>query len=240
MAQRGPKPKGKVKIRWSSDFAYALGLFATDGCLSGSERHIIFVSKDVEQLQNFIQALRIEVPISYTLSGFTGKKIPRIQFGDVLFCDFLKSIGFTSNKTKTIGKIDIPDKYFFDFLRGHMDGDGCTYSYWDSRWKSSFMFYTTFVSASRSHIDWIQGQIERLAGVHGHISYAKKGTVFQLRYAKKESLVLLKKLYPSRKVRCLSRKRLKIEKTLRIVGESLSTNLLTSNAQVLKLVDITA
>lgn len=217
MGKRGPKPKGKVKILWSSAFAYAMGLLVTDGCVS-SNRHVVFVSKDLEQLDNFKRALKIEVPVSYTKSGYTGRKTPRIQFGDVLFCDFLAEIGIFSNKTKTIGSVQIPSKYFFDFLRGHLDGDGCVYSYWDKRWKASFMFYTTFVSASQAHILWLQKEIHQRLGAVGHIVTAKKGTVYQLRYAKADSLRLWNELYGKQGTICLSRKRLKIEKILRIIS----------------------
>ncbi|MBI2048558.1 MAG: hypothetical protein HYT30_01375 [Parcubacteria group bacterium] len=219
MGKRGPKPKGKVKIRWSADFAYAIGLLVADGCLSPSGRHIILVSKDEEQLHNFKKALAIDAHItnSYPLAT----KIRRIQFGDVLFYQFLLSIGLIPNKSKVIGKIQIPKKYFFDFLRGSFDGDGSSYSYFDPRWQSSFMFYTCFVSASKTHLDWLQEEIFSRLGVSGHITHTKSNTFHQLKYAKKDSLKVLRKMYHSNKVTCLSRKRLKIDKMLDIVGERL-------------------
>lgn len=79
-----------------------------------------------------------------------------VQFSDVLFHQFLISIGITPAKSKTIGIIKIPKKYFFDFLRGCFDGDGSFYSYYDKRWKSSFMFYLTLASASQDFINWIR------------------------------------------------------------------------------------
>lgn len=212
MGKRGTKPKGKVKIKWSSNFAYAVGLLASDGCLSPDGRHIIFVSKDREQLLNFKKALGLTVAI--------GKL--RVQFGDVLFYEFLKSIGLTPNKSKTIGQVKIPPGRFFDFLRGSFDGDGCTYSYFDPRWKSSFMFYTVFCSASRTHILWLQEEINKKLGVSGHITGAGKvGTAYQLKYAKADSLKLLRKIYRGKNILCLSRKQLKIEKMLGIIGERL-------------------
>lgn len=217
MGQRGPKPKGKVDIAWSANFAYAMGLLVTDGSVSKDGRHITFVSKDEEQLRNFMKALCIKVPISETNSGYTEQRVTRIQFSDVLFNCFLQSIGIHSNKTKTIGKVDIPPEFFFDFLRGHLDGDGCTFSYWDKRWRSSFMFYTTFVSASREHIDWLRGEIVERLEIKGHIATVKDGTVFQLRYAKGDSIKLWKKLYYP-KALCLSRKRLKIQRILAILS----------------------
>lgn len=215
MGKRGPKPKGKVKIEWSPDFAYAIGLIATDGCLSPSGRHIIFVSKDEEQIQNYMKALRIKNAISFSRSTFTGELTPRVQFGDVLFWGFLIGIGITPAKSKTIGELKIPKKYFFDFLRGSHDGDGSFHSYWDPRWRSSFMYYLIFGSASKEHLLWIQSTIRRLLGVSGHITgRGRERTVYQLKYAKKEALKIIGKMYYSRAVTCLSRKRRKIEKAL--------------------------
>ena len=47
-----------------------------------------------------------------------------IQFGDRIFYDFLISLGITPAKSKTIASLKIPEKYFADFLRGCIDGDG--------------------------------------------------------------------------------------------------------------------
>lgn len=219
MGKRGPKPEGKVKIKWSPNFAYAIGLLVSDGCLSSSGRHIIFTSSDRDQLENYLRALDIRVHIGRVVNK--GKRALRVQFGDILFYKFLESIGLMPNKSKVIGKIAVPDEYFFDFLRGSFDGDGCTYSYWDRRWRSSYMFYTTFVSASRPHIDWLQSTVHRLQGLRGHITGNGTRTLHQLKYAKGESLVLLRKLYRRKKCIYLRRKRLKIDKMLRIVGERL-------------------
>lgn len=212
----GIKPKGKVNIKWSPSFAYAIGLIATDGNLSSNGRHISFVSKDLEQINNFMKCLGLDVKIGKTISGHDGNIANRVQFGDVLFYNFLETIGLHSNKSKTIGKVLIPKNYFFDFLRGCLDGDGSFYSYWDPRWRSSHMFYVEFVSASKLYIDWLQNEIfERLAA-KGHIVKDKKGSTYHLKYAKREALVIIKNMYYNRKIVCLSRKRIKIEKALAI------------------------
>jgi hypothetical protein len=157
MGLRGPKPKGKVRIVWSANFAYAIGLLASDGNLSPDGRHIIFTSKDIELTQLFQDALSIDTRTGKRSRGGKREKMYHvIQFSDVLFYLFLLDIGITPNKSKTIGHIKIPEEHFFDFLRGSFDGDGCFYSYWDPRWKSSYMFYTVFISASKKHIDWIR------------------------------------------------------------------------------------
>jgi hypothetical protein len=58
MAKRGRKPK-RTSIEWSHEFSYAIGLISTDGSLSSDGRHIVMVSKDLEQLINIKQCLRI-------------------------------------------------------------------------------------------------------------------------------------------------------------------------------------
>ena len=214
----GIKPKEKVKRGWSSNLAYAIGLLTTDGCLSSDGRHIDFTSKDRDLIKLFLNCLGIKNKIGYKTSGYSGRKCTRVQFGDVIFYKFLLGIGLTPAKSKTMSDLDIPDKYFFDFLRGHFDGDGTFYSYYDPRWKNSFMFYTVFISASKSHIDWLRDKIYSKLKVRGHITQDGNKSTYQLKYAKKESLKIIKKIYYSSKIVCLRRKLLKIRKALGIIG----------------------
>lgn len=210
-----------VNRKWSPNLAYAIGLLTTDGCLLKDGRHIDLTSKDTEQLNNFLKCLEIKAKIGLKSSGSSDRYCPRIQFGDVVFYRFLLTIGLTPAKSKTLGKVNIPNKYFFDFLRGVFDGDGTFYSYYDPRWKSSFMFYTVFISASHKHIDWLRQELDERLKIKGHITYDKKSTTCHLKYAKSESLKVLRKMYYSKKIVCLERKRLKIEKALDIIGAKL-------------------
>ncbi len=217
------RPLGKVKIKWSPEFAYAIGLITTDGNLSPDGRHINFTSKDIELINNFQKCLKINFHIGKKSNGTQKeKKYYVVQIGDVNFYKFLLNIGLMPNKTKIIKEIKVSNKYFFDFLRGHLDGDGTFFSYWDSRWKSSFMFYTVFISASKEHIDWLREKIADFVKINGHITQdGKKKSVYQLKYAKSESLKLLSKIYYHKRVICLSRKRIKIEKALKTEGKKL-------------------
>lgn len=214
------KPQNKVKIRWSPEFAYAIGLLTTDGCLSKDGRHFDMSSKDTEQLENFMRCLGIKNKIGIKTSG-SGKKSFRIQFGDVNFYRFLLSIGLTPEKSKTLAELKVPDTYFFDFLRGHFDGDGTFYSYFDPRWRSSFMFYTEFISASEKHVKWLRDKLSHFLKIKGHVTKSGNKICYQLKYAKFESLKLLPKMYYDDKVICLSRKRLKIEKALAVVTKQI-------------------
>ncbi|MFH0792196.1 MAG: LAGLIDADG family homing endonuclease [bacterium] len=216
MGKRGPRPKSKVLIKWSPEFAYAIGLLTTDGCLSIDGRHIELTSKDREQLRNFLKCLKVKNRIVYKTSGYSDRKITRTQFSDVNFYKFLLKIGLFPNKSRILKEINIPSKYFFDFLRGHFDGDGTFYSYWDKRWKSSFMFYTEFISASKEHIDWVKRMLFEKIKIRGHITRDGGKITYQLKYAKIESLKLFPKLYYNENVICLRRKRLKMEKAFKI------------------------
>jgi len=90
-------------------------------------------------------------------------------------------------------------------VRGCFDGDGTIYSYWDKRWKSSFMFYIAFASGSLAFLSWLKEKLNQHIHIKGHIT---KGThdTFQLKYAKKESIELFEKMFYSSNVPCLKRK----------------------------------
>lgn len=213
------KPRNKVKIKWSPEFAYAIGLITTDGCLQGN-RHINLTSKDKELIKIFKTCLGISNKIGRKArGGSTEKKYYVIQFGDINFYKFLLGIGLIPNKSKILAELDIPAEYFFDFLRGHFDGDGTFYSYWDPRWKSSFMFYTEFISASKKHIDWIRDKLFKFLKIKGHITKGGKKICYQLKYAKAESIKLLPQIYYSKNVVKLNRKYLKIKKCLSIIDK---------------------
>lgn len=208
----------RKRIRWSAKLAYVIGLIASDGCLSKDGRHIDFTSKDLEQVQTFAKLLKLDNKIGVKSRSKTSDQLYyRVEFGDVTLYRFLLKIGLTPSKSKTIGKLLIPDKYFIDFLRGSFDGDGHSYSYWDPRWRSSFRLYVGFSSASFEHLAWLQSKIENFYNLKGII---KKGTrAFQLEFAKYSSLVLIEKIYYRRSLPLLTRKHSKIQVALSIIAK---------------------
>ena len=222
MGKRGPKPKKIINDTWSQNLAYAVGLLATDGCLSRDGLLVDLSSKDREQLENYCKCLGSDFTIGEKWNC-VGDKCLRIQIKNRIFYDFLLSIGLTQKKSLTMGAIKVPSEFFFDFLRGCFDGDGCFYSYWDLRWRSSHMFYVEFISASIKHVNWLRGELNNKIGVVGHISKSANNSAFQLRYAKKEAVEIINEMYYNPKVICLSRKRIKIEKALKVEKEQQKT-----------------
>jgi len=200
----GPKPKTE-KVIWSSKLAYAIGLITTDGCLSSDGRHFDFTSNDIQLLETFKKCLGINNKIASKCSGYTGRRNSHhIQFGDVTLYQWCIKIGLMPNKTKKIGALLIPDKFFFDFLRGHLDGDGCIRKYQDPVYQNSRRLYVNFCSASLTHLKWLQDTTNRLLAIKGFMR--KDLRVSYLTYAKNDSVKLLKSLYYSNDLPCLKRK----------------------------------
>lgn len=204
MGTRGPVPTKRTSTDWTPELAYIVGLIATDGNLSKDGRHLDFTSKDIQLVKLFRAKLYLhDLKIGTKRSG-SGNISFRIQFGDVNFYRWLQKIGLSPRKSLTIAALRIPDRYFFDFLRGCFDGDGSINGFWDKRWHSSYMFYMQFASASLSHMVWLQDSISRLAGIHGKI---KKGAgSYQLTFAKQGTKVLFKEMFYDREVPHLIRK----------------------------------
>lgn len=216
MKKPGVKPQHKTSTVWSPALAYAVGLLASDGNLSPSGRHINLTSKDKEQIKNFQKCIGRAVTVSLKNSGHTEKKkYYHAQFGDITFYRWLEGIGLSPNKSKTLGTLEIPDEYFFDFLRGVWDGDGCIYAFWDKRWKSSYMYYIAFASSSINFLNWMQRRIIKSANVNGHITTGRRGA-YQLKFAKKETKIIFEKMFPTSTVPHLKRKFAKAQKIFRI------------------------
>lgn len=204
---RGSQKNKNYNIKWNPEFAYAIGLITTDGSLSKDGRHIEFTSKDIQLVETFKKCLNLSgIDIQTKTSGSTSKRYPRIQFSNVKLYKWLLKIGLFPNKSKIIGRIRIPNKYFFDFLRGCFDGDGTIFSYWDSRWHSSFMFYIAFASGSLEFLKWLQKKIKTICGLKGYIGRSSGNSTFILRYAKREGLILFNRMFYSKNIPFLKRK----------------------------------
>ena len=191
------------EIVWTPELAYSVGLITTDGCLSSDGRHIDFTSKDLDLVETFKKCLGLTNSIGVKHNG-RGQNSFRIQFGDVAFYRWLVSIGLTPNKSKTLGPILVPDHLFFDFLRGHLDGDGSIVKYQDPIWQNSKRLYVRFTSASQRHINWLQKKILQISGMEGFIqSYSG---MYRLSFSKHYSISLLDEIYPITPIPHLPRK----------------------------------
>jgi hypothetical protein len=198
--------KLKRTYSWSSNMAYVVGLIASDGCLLNDLRHIDFTSKDRQLVELYRKLIRPEAKIGIKLSGI-GRPYFRVQLGDVALYDFLTTAGLTPRKSHTIKSVAVPDVWFADFLRGLFDGDGSISGYMDKRWRNSYMFYTTYVSASQVFLEWLQQAIQRLVPeIRGGTVNKSGPSICQLSYAKHDSRQLFRFMYKHEQVPCLQRK----------------------------------
>ena len=215
--QSGQKPKGQVKIKWNPEFAYAIGLLVSDGCLSKDGLHIILSSKDKKQLFNFKKCLSLKSKIGKNFSG-AGNLSYRVQFGDVLFYKFLQKIGLSPAKSKTISKVLIPKKYFFDYLRGYFDGDGNVWTGYAHKElkRPTPVIRVVFTSCSKAFLEAIREKTLKYFPENGVISKGN-GNCYRLTYAIGGTLNLYKYMYNSRYPSLhLNRKKIVFEKYIKL------------------------
>jgi hypothetical protein len=189
-------PIGKVKIEWTPKFAYAVGLLATDGNLSKDGRHMNMTSKDKEQVELFKECLGLKNKIGLkTRGGSNIKKYFQVQFGDVIFYDFLMGIGLKPAKSKTLQRLAIPTKYFADFFRGCIDGDGNINISNHPESKRPQLRIRLF-SASLPFIRWILEEIHKNTDIQGGwLETSKDGSISRLSFGKSDSLKIFSYIY---------------------------------------------
>jgi len=198
------KPGKIISTKWNKSLAYTIGLITSDGCLYSDGRHINFTSKDKEQVINFIRCLGLANKIGRKSREKRGvKKYYQVQFGNKKFYHFLCSIGLKPRKSLTLEKIDVPSRFFPDFLRGFFDGDG-TFGAFTHPESQHPQLRLRFASASRQFIRWLHQEIKKELDTKGFI--ANGGRDENLVFGINDSLKLLNYMYYSPNATCLSRK----------------------------------
>ncbi len=199
--------KSKIKPDWNDEFAYVIGVIATDGNLANNLRHIRITSKDLEMVNNCRKILKIENKISRNSRGQSkGKQYYMLQFGDRNFFDFLLSLGLTPSKSKTISELKLPTQFFPSFLLGCIDGDG-SISISKHPESSQLQYKLRICSASNKFLEWILKMSHILFKIKGgSISKGPKSSIYTLTFGKNDSIRILKMIY-FKNMLCLSRKR---------------------------------
>lgn len=121
----------------SKDKAYFLGFIAADGCVfdryNNRQQKLLSIGihkKDEEVLIKFLYYLKSNNPINYTQSKIT--PIVSIQIVSNELCNYLSKYNIVPNKTWTYFPINIPNEFWWHFLRGFFDGDGSVG--WEDDW----------------------------------------------------------------------------------------------------------
>jgi hypothetical protein len=207
-----------LPLAWSDDMAYLVGLTATDGCLITGRRVINFKSGDRQLVETYLHLLGRKNRVKSHPTK-TGGIAYYTQFHDSALYEWFRSVGLTPRKSLTIGAISVPDEFLIPLARGLLDGDGSVinraYRADTGRRSDYFWEYliTSFKSASRPHLEWLQSRLGEATGQTGYLSQLKlkhplpnRHPFFELRFGKRSSSVLLPLLYPAA-APCLERKR---------------------------------
>jgi hypothetical protein len=213
--------------RWGVQTAYAVGLMATDGNLSSDGRHLSFVSRDRDLVETFADCLQLSTLVR-TLRTRAGGALYRVQWADRRHYDWFISLGLLPAKSRRLGRLAVPDEHFADFVRGCIDGDGSLHVYVDAYHrgkKAKYVYerlYVSLVSASYPFLEWIQTTASRLVGIGGAIhEYRRSGrSIWDLRYAKADSIRLIRSMHYDTTVPCLNRKRVRAARFLTTLGSS--------------------
>ncbi len=224
--RRGPAAKRCEPVfpGWTSALAYAVGIIATDGNLSGDGRHLSIPSKDIDLLECLRRCLGLTNRIGQARSGH-GRIYYKLQWSDRGLYDWLEGIGLTPAKSLTLGALAVPNEYFADFFRGCIDGDGSIITYTDryhAAKNARYVYerlYVRIVSASCPFVTWLRSVVHAITGAKGDLtvrrpSHPQHHPIWSLRYAKKESLRVLGWMYYAPDIPCLARKRAVAERFL--------------------------
>lgn len=214
------------------DLWYAVGLITTDGNLSTDGRHINITSKDEDLLLSVKNGLFLKNKIGRKARGHEQeKKYFVLAFGDVNFYKFLQATGLSVKKSLTLGSLDIPDKYFRDFLRGVIDGDG-SIEKWRHKSNGYEQWSLRIASAAPLFVEWLKDRIENFflvkGRIHGYFRQGKKNKIYTIKFGKLPAKIILAKCYyPScislERKNCLARECLKTENGLSKYGNIVPT-----------------
>ena len=196
---------------------YVIGYIATDGNLSKDGRHINITSKDRNHLIKLRKALNINNKIgAKTRGGSKLKNYYYLAFGDIRFYKYLTSIGLVPKKSQKLEKINVSDKFFPDFLRGVIDGDGCI-STWINKNNKRRQWSIRVTSAAPQFINWLKMTVENLFSIRGRLYcylYPNKNPIYILKFGKLPSKIIIYKIYREKNCLKLKRKSEKAKKCL--------------------------
>jgi len=110
--------------KWSKEFAYFLGFFMADGYISTKKKtvSIKLQNRDVHILNKFLKLFKTDRSLVYE-NGY-----PAIKINNALILKRLVELGCKPGSSLENSYPDeMPDEYFFHYLRGYIDGDGSVY-----------------------------------------------------------------------------------------------------------------
>lgn len=206
-----------LPLEWSETMAYVVGLMATDGCLiTRGRRHLTFDSADEGHVRTFLGCIGRHPTYRLKRDKRSGEVSYQAQFSDARFYRWLRSIGVHPRKSLTIGAIDVPDEFIAPLARGLFEGDGHIANFSHAPTRSAYPNYVYerlwvyFNCASRPHLEWLRDTLERTLRISGYIEdrppTETRKAFFRLKFGNRDSVTLLRAMYPHPDVPKLERK----------------------------------
>lgn len=173
------------KIIDSAEKAYWLGFLSGDAYITSKSMTVGLSFRDVDHLQKLKLALNCNNNFDYVVYHDlfkTEARFYRLQINDAKFAKYFLQY----KNDKPISRIPrIKSKYMRHFIRGILDADGCI-SVSDKKIQLNFAGYKPL-------LEDIQQELSNSCNVYTKI--CKQGSIFQLHYAKFDSLKILEWLY---------------------------------------------
>lgn len=192
--------------RWSSKMAYILGWIYSDGNIAKNRPRLKIACCD----EGILFSIREMLGSNHPIYSYLPKNRTRTQYTLVIdshkIYNKLLNIGLVPAKSKIIHMPKIPNKYFAQFVRGIIDGDGSVFlerQYYKN--KKYIFLRLTIISASEAFLNVLQNRIHKLFKVRQK-NLSKNRTAFQIKYSTKEALPILKKIYQNSNQQRLERK----------------------------------
>lgn len=190
--------------KWSREMAYVLGFFAADGYITVNKRGGQFWSIQIVD-KDLLQKIKETVDSDHKISTMLRRdkiiskkiyKIFRLQIGSKEMCNDLRKLGMRENKTKSLSVPDVPQKYFFDFVRGYFDGDGNVWKglLHKERKTQTLTIFVMFTSCSLNFLTVLRLKIREF-GIKGGSIYKAKGNYYRLLFSCLDSMKLFKFMY---------------------------------------------
>lgn len=114
---------------FSKESVWVLGWLATDGYVSEKKNAITWSLTDKEAVKKIADVFKYtgEIKVSYTKDSYNrkgSKPLYRLSLNSKKLVNRCIELNIRQNKSLTLRMPNIPDVYFYDFLRGVIEGDG--------------------------------------------------------------------------------------------------------------------
>jgi hypothetical protein len=187
--------------KWSSKMAYLLGYIYADGHLIDTPqmrgKYLTITSIDKDSILRVRDWLNSKHKILIKKSHFSGSKDCFIlRIGSHEIYNDLFRLGLYPNKSLTINFPKIPKIYFWHFIRGYFDGDGCVYLEKKLNKMNKPILKRLrifFTSGSHIFLETMNSEINKLNKLGGKIYKSKRS--YQLIFNSKDSVLIFKEIY---------------------------------------------